>query len=175
MEFRTRDADDSDDYDILGEDLTEALSMASDARDRGGALLVNCWGGCNRAPSIAVAVLTLESDLDIAQACAQVMSQRGSILSNRSFRRRLVALAHRNMRLPLSLGPVDIAQSVSGPYRWDALSVEELLILCFMATRAERYFEFPDNTGRTFAVFIADATASRRWSQLVMLQQRGFY
>ena len=172
VHFKTRNADDSGHYDILGEDLSVAMGMASEARDQGGALLVNCWGGCNRAPSIAVAVLMLNSRLDIVQACVRVMSRRGAILSNRSFRRRLVMLAHRKMRLPLSLGTPDVPQGVSGAYRWDTSSVEELLILCFMATRAGRNFSFPDSTRRTLADHIADARAAQRWSQLLVLQQR---
>jgi len=172
VHFKTRNADDSDEYDILGEDLSVAMAMASEARDRGGALLVNCWGGCNRAPSIAVAVLMLNSRLDIVQACVRVMSHRGAILSNRSFRRRLVRLAHRKMRLPLSPGALDLPHVVSGAYRWDTPSVEELLVLCFMATRAGRYFSFPDSTRRTLADHIADARAAQRWSQLLVLQQR---
>ena len=174
VDFRSRRAHDSDNYNILAEDLTEARSMASDARSQGGALLVQCWGGCNRAPSIAVALLMLEAKLNLVEACLQVMRNRGEILTNRAFRRQLVKLAAQEDCLPWYGDWWDVPQQEPGVYRWDTSSAEELLTLCYVATRAGMYSDYLDSALRTLSACVAGATASRQWEQLRMLVERRF-
>ena len=174
VDFRTRRAHDSDNYNILAEDLTEARSVASDARAEGGALLVQRWGGCNRAPSIAVALLMLEANLNLVEACVHVMCHRGEILTNRSFRRRLVILAAQEECLRVCCLPFDVPQPVPGVYRWDTSSAEELLTLCYVATRTGMYFDYLDSTLRTISECIRDAAASQQWEQLCILVERRF-
>jgi hypothetical protein len=170
--FNKREADDSDTYDILEEDFPEARSMASKAKEQGGALLVQCWGGCNRAPSLAVALLMLEENMDVVEAAAHVMARRGAILTNRSFRRRLVTLAYHKNCLPLCLETVDSPRAVPSVYRWDTLSVEELLILAYLATRTRYYSSYYDSNMRSLQAYIADAHMSRQWEQVQRLHQR---
>jgi protein-tyrosine phosphatase len=99
-----KDADDSDRFHVLQEELlSDALSTASQAKEQDGALLVQCWGGCNRAPSLAVALLMFEENMDVVEAAAHVMARRGAVLTNRSFRRRLVTLAYRENSRPICL------------------------------------------------------------------------
>jgi protein-tyrosine phosphatase len=170
--FNTREADHSDTYDVLTEDLPEACTLAQQAMAQHGALLIQCWGGCNRAPSLAVALLMLETELDVVQAAAHVMARRGAILTNRTFRRRLVTLAYEENRLLQCLETVDTPLPIASVYRWDTSSVEELLILAYLATRARYYASFYDGDRRSLQAYIADAHVSRQSEQVQWLHQR---
>ena len=168
-----KDADDSDRFNVLQEELLSgALSMASQAKEQDGALLVQCWGGCNRAPSLAVALLMLQEGMDVVQAAARVMAHRGAILTNRSFRRRLVTLAYHENRLPACLERMDEPQAMPSVYRWDTASVEELLVLAYLATRAKYFGSFYDGNMRPLHAYIRDAYMSRQWGEVQRLQQR---
>ena len=72
--------------------LRQACECARKVRSNGGAVLVACWGGHNRAPSMAVALLLMERKLRLTEAVADVVRCRGGVLSNDSFRRQLAYL-----------------------------------------------------------------------------------
>ena len=60
---------------------------------RSAGVLVNCWGGVNRSASVALAFLVMKKNITLVDAVRSTMSQRGTVLTNRTFRLLLVQLA----------------------------------------------------------------------------------
>ena len=114
----------------------------------------------------------LQEGMDVVQAAAHVMAHRGAILTNRSFRRRLVTLAYHENRLPACLERMDEPQAMPSVYRWDTASVRELLVLAYLATRAKYFGSFYDGNTRPLHAYIRDAYMSRQWGEVQRLQQR---
>lgn len=91
--------EDAEDYPLLAKHLDRGLAFLEqcEAEARGGGgLLVHCVMGLNRSASLLVAFLMLRRGLPLLQAVGQVWECRGRspLLTNRSFRRQLVQLAH---------------------------------------------------------------------------------
>lgn len=60
------------------------------AQEANNGVLVHCWGGVNRSAACVVAFLVTQYKVPLYAAVAQSMKQRGSILTNQSFRAQLV-------------------------------------------------------------------------------------
>lgn len=163
---------DSASYNITGEALTLGERMARDAVEVGGALLVQCWGGVNRAPAIAVALLMRMEAVDVVAACVRVSAARGEILTNRTFRRQLLQEAVRAHVLPQHPFHVGSCDHARGPYRWDAQSPEELLCLLWFAASQGTGMDCPDVTGASFSDHLMDRSSRRQWSEHSGLMRR---
>jgi hypothetical protein len=61
--------------------LPTGLAIANRAVEQGGAVLVQCWGGVMRAPSLAVALLMWVQHVHVVSAVEMVMAVRGEILT----------------------------------------------------------------------------------------------
>ena len=82
-------ADDDPNFNILGEVIhCGALEFVQNGFRVAG-VLINCWGGVNRSGAVAVAYLALKSNYSLVCAVRQVMSQRGTVLTNKAFRLQL--------------------------------------------------------------------------------------
>ena len=82
-------ADDDPNFNILGEVIhCGALEFVQNGFRVAG-VLINCWGGVNRSGAVAVADLALKSNYSLVCAVRQVMSQRGTVLTNKAFRLQL--------------------------------------------------------------------------------------
>lgn len=60
------------------------------AQETNNGVLVHCWGGVNRSAACVVAFLTTQYKVPLYAAVAESMKQRGTILTNQSFRAQLV-------------------------------------------------------------------------------------
>ena len=56
-------------------------------------MLVHCYGGINRSVFVAVALLMLLENMNLADALRAVAATRGRVLTNRSFRAQLLEVA----------------------------------------------------------------------------------
>lgn len=160
-------AHDSPSYQILDRHLDQTLEVATRARNVNGAVLVQCWGGCNRAPSIAVALLMKLDRAQLLSACQQVQQVRGEILTNRGFRRQLLQLAVRDELLPC-LGLCN----AQGPYTWDTREPEELVHLLWFAALNGFGLAQLDSSGRSAGDYLMEAAARRNWAQHSRLVRR---
>ena len=86
-------AQDFSGYEIIHKDLPASLDYACRARDSGGSVLVHCYGGVNRSGAIVIALLMLLERMTLLDATSEVVTKRGFVFSNESFRRQLVILA----------------------------------------------------------------------------------
>jgi hypothetical protein len=141
-------ASDDPAYDILGVDLVRARRVATEVREASGALLVQCWGGCNRAPTVGTALLMLLDRMAIVDACRSVQAVRGEVLTNRGFRRQLLQVAAREALLQENTLPIQFP--CGGTYRWDTDDIEEFLHLLHVSIVAGSHLSFPDSTGNSF-------------------------
>jgi len=93
LEVRCQDAEG---YPLLARHLDECLGFVEHCEQSGGGLLVHCVMGLNRSASVVVACLMLHRGVALLEAVRKVWECRGRspILTNRSFRRQLVQLAH---------------------------------------------------------------------------------
>ena len=84
-------ADDVPGFDIMAvaEHAMGAMKAALGSKKNPG-VLVHCWGGVNRSAAVATAYLTTHCSVPLYAAVAQLMRQRGTVLTNMSFRKQLV-------------------------------------------------------------------------------------
>lgn len=88
------DALDSYGFDIVRCCREVTAKVGSEAVAGGaGIVLVNCYGGVNRAGAASVMMLMLAEKLSLLEAASQVVQARGTVLTNLCFRRQLVQLA----------------------------------------------------------------------------------
>ena len=160
-------ANDSPSYQILDRHLEQSLEVATRARNVNGAVLVQCWGGCNRAPSIAVALLMKLDRAPLLSACQQVQEVRGEILTNRGFRRQLLQLAVQDALLPCPG-----LCNAEGPYTWDTGEPEELVLLLWFALLKGTGLAHLDSSGRSAGDYLTEAAARRSWRQHGRLVRR---
>jgi hypothetical protein len=80
-------------FDIISEVFDKHASDFIEVGLRSAGVLVNCWGGVNRSAAVAVAHLVLTSHVGLVDAVRHAMGQRGTVLTNYSFRRLLVEAA----------------------------------------------------------------------------------
>ena len=73
--------------------LGEMLAPAQAALFENRHVLVVCWGGRNRAPTITIGLLMIVGGLWLKEAAADVVRCRGRVLSNATFRQQLATLA----------------------------------------------------------------------------------
>lgn len=172
IQLVTIDAKDSATYDITGPALQQAVAVAREARLQSGALLVQCWGGCNRAPGIAVGLLMCLDHMDVVAACNRVAQVRGEVLTNHAFRLQLVQAAMRmgllpDFRLRDGLPATEPAQRT-----WDTKDPEELLELLWASRARGTGLEQTDETGRAFGAYLQQAVASKNWTEHGRLMRR---
>merc|ERR1712151_538675 len=88
--------EDTEGYPLLARHLEECLCFAERCEAGNTGLLVHCVMGLNRSASLTVALLMVRQELALSEAVRRVWEARGrlSILTNVSFRRQLVQLAH---------------------------------------------------------------------------------
>ena len=98
IELIVVDAFDNDEFDIVGGCRDTLCDVAgrvkTSGRDR---ILINCYGGVNRAGAASVMILMLTEGVPLLQAATEVVQARGSVLTNVCFRRQLVKLAFERM------------------------------------------------------------------------------
>lgn len=172
IKFITIDAKDSDTYAITGAALEQAAAVAVEARRQAGKMLVQCWGGCNRAPAIAVGLLMCIDRMDVVTACQRVTQVRGTVLTNHSFRLQLVRAAASMGLLPdvgIRAGP-----SASDPAKgaWDTNVPEELLELLWASQARGTGLEQADAAGKPFGVYLLEAVAEKDWPRHQRLMRR---
>ena len=85
-------AEDSTDFDIMqvADHAFGAIQARLAARDENAGVLIHCWGGVNRSAAVAIAFLTIHCKVPLLTAIENAMQQRGTILTNQSFRKQLV-------------------------------------------------------------------------------------
>jgi len=88
--------EDAEDYPLLARHLDRCSEFMEQCEAASKGLLVHCVMGLNRSASLAVALLMLHRRVPLLEAVSKVWECRGRspILTNRSFRRQLVQLAH---------------------------------------------------------------------------------
>jgi hypothetical protein len=172
--FTVLPACDSPSYNILSEHLREAEQVALAAREVSGAVLVQCWGGCNRAPTVGTALLMCLERRPLVDACGAVQAVRGEILTNQSFRRQLLQLAVEEGLLEEETLPAQLPCDRGRSYRWDTDVVEEFLHLLHVSIVTGDRLSYRDSTGKSFGQHLADmawkpglrhrhTTLVRRW------------
>ena len=84
-------ADDIRGFDIIAvaKHAVGAMRTALDSRQDCG-VLVHCWGGVNRSAAVAAAYLTTHCSVPLCAAVDRLTRQRGTVLTNQSFRKQLV-------------------------------------------------------------------------------------
>jgi len=75
-------------------------------------VLIHCWGGINRSGATAVAFLATQFDVPLYAAVARTMEQRGTILTNQSFRAQLV---RKCFKMGLNLTGEEVAPQLLQP------------------------------------------------------------
>jgi len=93
--------EDTEGYPLLSRHLGECLAFGDVCESEGRGLLVHCVMGLNRSATLAVAMLMLRRGTLLLESVRCVWESRGRlpILTNSSFRRQLVQLAHLTGRL----------------------------------------------------------------------------
>lgn len=88
--------EDAEDYPLLARHLDRCSEFMEQCEAASKGLLVHCVMGLNRSASLVVALLMLHRRVPLLEAVSKVWECRGRspILTNRSFRRQLVQLAH---------------------------------------------------------------------------------
>ena len=89
-------AEDQWDYDIVKNVIQQGAVDFIETRLRFGGVLVNCWAGVNRSAAVVVAFLMLKKNFSLVDAVRETMSQRGTVLTNRAFRRLLLEVCLAN-------------------------------------------------------------------------------
>ena len=79
--------------DLCGDILGRCLAPVQAALFANRHVLVVCWGGRNRAPTITIGLLMIVGGLRLTEAAADVVRCRGRVLSNATFRQQLATLA----------------------------------------------------------------------------------
>ena len=84
-------ADDVRGFDIMAVAEHAMWAMKAELGPKKNAgVLVNCWGGVNRSAVVVTAYLTTHCSVPLYAAVEQLMRQRGTVLTNLSFRKQLV-------------------------------------------------------------------------------------
>ena len=85
-------AEDSKDFDIMriADNAFGAIHSRLNTNSENPGVLIHCWGGVNRSAAVAIAFLTIHCDVPLWTAINNAMQQRGTILTNQSFRKQLV-------------------------------------------------------------------------------------
>ena len=86
-------AQDQWDFDIVQNVAKKGACDFIEMGLRSAGVLVNCWGGINRSTTVALAFLVMKRDIVLVDAVKIAMSQRGTVLTNYTFRLLLVQLA----------------------------------------------------------------------------------
>jgi hypothetical protein len=172
VEFLLFSARDDDAYPILDECLASAAEAAHRARDQRGAVLVQCWGGCNRAPCLAVALLMQLDRLPLLSACEKVQAVRGHVLSNRAFRRQLLQLADAAHLLPDQDWDMSVASFAGEPLSWQTPCPDALLLLLAGACCRGSDLAQVDADGQTLNNLMANAAADCDWQEFNRLGRR---
>jgi len=88
--------EDAEDYPLLARHLDRCSEFMEQCEAASKGLLMHCVMGLNRSASLVVALLMLHRRVPLLEAVSKVWECRGRspILTNRSFRRQLVQLAH---------------------------------------------------------------------------------
>mmetsp|Transcript_54934 Transcript_54934/g.100364 ORF Transcript_54934/g.100364 Transcript_54934/m.100364 type:complete len:387 (-) Transcript_54934:87-1247(-) len=86
-------AQDTWDFDIVTHVAKQGACDFIEVGLRSAGVLVNCWGGVNRNATVALAFLVMKKNIGLVDAIQSTMSQRGTVLTNRTFRLLLVQLA----------------------------------------------------------------------------------
>ena len=154
--FTVLPACDSPCYKILSGHLEEAQQVAEAAREVHGAVLVQCWGGCNRAPTVGTALLMRLEKTQLVDACGAVQAVRGEVLTNKGFRRQLLQLAVEEGLLEDETLPAQLPCGHGRPYRWDTDVVEEFLHLLHVSIVAGDRLSYRDSTGKSFGQHLAE-------------------
>jgi hypothetical protein len=172
IEFTVLPACDDPSYRILGADLETARRVATEAREASGALMVQCWGGCNRAPTVGMALLMLLDGMPLVHACASVRAVRGEVLTNKGFRRQLLQLAEDQGLLQELTLPKQLPCGHGRRYRWDSEVVEDFLHLLHVCIVDSRGLMYPDSTGKTLGAYLDDIAAQHLWHRHSTLVRR---
>ena len=100
-------ADDDRDFDIMqvADHAFGAIQARLAASGENTGVLIHCWGGVNRSAAGAVAYLAIHCKVPLLTAIENAMTQRGTILTNHSFRKQLV---RRCFKAGLDLGLSDV-------------------------------------------------------------------
>ena len=86
--FKSMPARDNRDHDIVTETFPGAFEFIEGFPAR--RVLVVCYGGVNRSGAVVVGFLALRRGVDLVAAVQDTMRMRGTILTNRRFRHRLI-------------------------------------------------------------------------------------
>ena len=135
-------------------------------------MLVQCWGGVNRAPSLAVALLTWVQHVHVVSAVEMVMAVRGEILTNRSFRAQLIQEAMEHDLLPDYGLRTRFVRTEIGPHTWETHVPEELLELVWVSVARGTGLRQPDAVGKNLWTYIREAAGRRKWPEHARLLRR---
>eukprot|EP00668_Euglena_longa_P046414 GGOE01062099.1.p1 GENE.GGOE01062099.1~~GGOE01062099.1.p1 ORF type:complete len:569 (-),score=118.23 GGOE01062099.1:242-1948(-) len=91
--YHAVNAEDTVDYQLLGQHLDEAYQTIEQARLMGRKILVHCFAGINRSATLCIAYLMVHLRWPLLAAVRHVYQARPIILSNRGFMAELVLLA----------------------------------------------------------------------------------
>lgn len=159
-------------YLILNEHLESARRVALAAREVGGAVLVQCWGGCNRALAVGTALLMSLDKLPLVDACRAVQGVRGEVLTNKGFRRQLLQLAAVEGLLQETTLPRQLPCGHGGRYRWDTEGIEDFLHLLHVAICSGSGLFYRDGTGERFGDHLDCVADQRLWHRHATLVRR---
>jgi protein-tyrosine phosphatase len=159
-------------YLILHEHLESARRVALAAREAGGAVLVQCWGGCNRALAVGTALLMSLDKLPLVDACRAVQGVRGEVLTNKGFRRQLLQLAAVEGLLQETTLPRQLPCGHGGRYRWDTEGIEDFLHLLHVAICSGNGLFYRDGTGERFGDHLNCVADQRLWHRHATLVRR---
>lgn len=98
IKFKRIDAEDENDYDLLGNHWDEAYEfIKSSTEDGKGKCVVHCVAGINRSGLIVAAYHMLLTKSTVFETVKHIRAQRGNLaLSNEGFQQQLVAIARLN-------------------------------------------------------------------------------
>ena len=88
-------ADDSDDYNIIRNDIAECLQFIVNCIENKERIFIHCFMGMNRSATITVAALMYFKGMNLWNAIKHTQERRGWILNNESFQMQLVHYANK--------------------------------------------------------------------------------
>lgn len=149
VKWRVIDAQDNWRYDIVRDNLPEAVEFVRPIRDSGGCVLVHCHHGVNRAGAVSVGLLMLLERLPLLQAAGEVIRNRGSVLNNKVFQVQLVRLAtEENLLGP---EPQEEEAALAPAATWKTRDATRLVRLISVAMRTGLMEAQCDSQGFTLA------------------------
>ena len=82
-------------YSIIDNHIQESIQFINECKQNGDRILIHCMAGMNRSPTIAIAYMMSQLNMDLLTSIQLFVKQRPWILSNKSFKQQLILYAHK--------------------------------------------------------------------------------